>query len=106
MFDAALQESRRYEGSSSNVEVVAEERNDEQQYSQMQQMILDGAGSEGNENFRESLNVDEDERVVEEEMNPEALKMYEILKTANRPLYDGCEVSQLAADIELLNIKA
>ena len=45
MFDPALQESRRYEGSSSNVEVVDEERNDEQQYSQMQQMILDSAGN-------------------------------------------------------------
>ena len=83
MFDVALHESRRYEGSSSNVEVVAEERNDEQQYNQMQQMILDCAGYGGNENFHESLIVDEDERVVEEEMNPEARKMHEMLETAN-----------------------
>ena len=108
MFNAAVQEARQYEGSSSNADVVVEEPNEIQQYSQMQQMILDGVGyGGGNESYHESLNVaDEREGVVEEKMNLEACKMHDLLKTVSRPLYEGCQVSQLAAATELLNIKA
>ena len=74
MFDAVVQESRQYEGSSSNVDVAV--YIEENQFGQMYQMIMDGARY-GDEINRER--EDEEQTFVEEEMNLEARKILSLI---------------------------
>ena len=105
MYQVALEESRQYEGSSSTNVPIQNERPEAVQYSQpdyghMHQMVFDMAGPSV------FPNADDASNYLEEDPNPEAQKMFDMLASASKPLYRGCDVSQLATAMTLLNIKA
>ena len=100
-YNAALERAVLYQGSSSNAILNLEEDRDErqQEYGQMQHMIYEGT-------FNHTQDDNQTILEEEEEMNPEAQRMYHMLESTSMPLYPGCDVSQLAAATELLNIKS
>ena len=105
MFEAALQESMQYEGSTFNTEPIPNEHNDYAQcnqpiHGQMHQMVIDAASPSVFPHAEDASNC------LEEDPNPEAQRMFDRLACASKPLYLGCDVSQLAAATALLNIKA
>ena len=98
MYQVALEESIREEGSCSNDVPLHHTRQPDD--GQMHQMVFDVAGPSM------FANVDDASNFLEEDPNPEAQRLFDMLASASRPLYPGCEVSQLAAATTLLNIKA
>ena len=63
-------------------------------------MVIDAAGPSVFPDAEDASNY------LEEDPNPEAQRMFDRLACASKPLYLGCDVSQLAAATALLNIKA
>ena len=70
--------------------------NVEHHYDHLEQMVYDGCGYQG----------DGSQNLLNEDLNQDAQRMFKMIESASRPLYEGCDVTQLAAATELLNIKA
>ena len=108
-FAALLAESRQHEGcSSSDPAPPLNVGND----NRMEQMVYDGFNYGRSDYTADDpvQNVDisheQREQYYNEAPNPDAQRMYDMLSAANRPLWPGCDMTQLEAATELLSLKS